>query len=110
MVKKSNAQKKVSKKVVKKAVSSKKIKSVSKVTKSVKKPDQTIAILALVLNILVIPGIGSLVAGKNKEGIWQIVLAILGIPLMLVLIGFPMFLGAWIWGLVTGIRLVQASQ
>ena len=82
MVKKSNAQKKVSKKVVKKAVSSKKIKSVSKVTKSVEKPDQTIAILALVL----------------------------GIPLMLVLIGFPMFLGAWIWGLVTGIRLVQASQ
>ena len=72
--------------------------------------NQVIAILALILNILVIPGLGTLIAGNTKTGVWQIVLAIISIPLMFILIGFPLMLGVWIWGLVTGIKLVRESS
>ena len=60
------------------------------------------------LDILVWPGLGSLVAGRNV-GWAQGFLFLLGIPLALVLVGIPMMIGAWIWGLVTGIRLVQQA-
>lgn len=71
---------------------------------------KTEAILALVLNIFTIPGIGSLVAGQKKEGIWQLVLAVVSIPLMLILIGGLTYLAAWIWGIVTGVRLLKEAN
>jgi TM2 domain-containing membrane protein YozV len=62
--------------------------------------------LAIIANIL-IPGIGSFMLGKVGQGIGQAV--IWGIGLLLTLgtlgiggiIGLPMMLGAWIWGIVT---------
>lgn len=74
-----------------------------------KKPTQTMAIVALLLNILVLPGLGTLIAGRTKTGIWQIVLAVVSIPLFFVFVGFLTGLAAWIWGLVTGIQLVKES-
>ncbi|MDD9953188.1 MAG: hypothetical protein OXR66_02540 [Candidatus Woesearchaeota archaeon] len=68
---------------------------------------KTLALVGLILNILVLPGLGSLIGGKKKEGTWQIVLFLVGIPLAFVLIGLPMMLGAWIWGVVTGVKMVQ---
>ncbi len=67
-----------------------------------------IAILALILNIF-IPGLGSLIGRKTKKGIWQLSLFILGIPLSLIFIGAIMILVAWIWGIVTGIKLIQEN-
>ena len=32
-----------------------------------KKPEQGLAIAALLLNVLILPGLGSLIAGKTKE-------------------------------------------
>lgn len=64
------------------------------------------AIAALLLNILVWPGLGSLVAGKSI-GWAQGFLFLGGLILSLILIGIPMLIGAWIWGLVTGIQLIQ---
>ena len=75
-----------------------------------KKPDQAMAIVALVLNILVLPGLGSLIGGKTKAGIWQLVLVVVGIPLSIVIIGIPMILAGWIWGIVTGVQLVQEAS
>jgi TM2 domain-containing membrane protein YozV len=72
--------------------------------------NKTLAILGLVLNILVLPGLGSLIGGKKTEGIWQIVIAVVSIPLMLVIIGFFTFLGAWIWSIVTGVQMVQEAN
>jgi len=70
---------------------------------------QGIAIVALILNILIWPGLGSLVAGR-QVGWAQGFLFLFGIPLSIILIGIPMLIGAWIWALMTGIQLVQASS
>jgi len=87
-----------------------------------KKPEQGLAIAALLLNVLILPGLGSLIAGKTKEGIWQIALVIGGFIVGLVLtitvigaiLGIPILFGAplagWIWGLITGINLIKESS
>lgn len=89
-----------------------------------KKPSQAIAIVALLLNILIIPGLGSIVGGKTKAGIIQLCLLLgggvfvfVGIPLSLILIGLPlmavggiMVLASWIWGIVTGIQLIRECE
>jgi len=63
------------------------------------------AIIALILNLL-IPGVGSLYAGKKKEGIWQLVLYIAGFLTLLILIGWFLMVAAWIWALVTSIKML----
>lgn len=75
-----------------------------------KKPSKGIAIAAFILNILIIPGLGTLIAGRTKTGVWQIVIFIVSIPLWLILIGIPMTIAAWVWGLVTGIKLIQEAD
>lgn len=74
-----------------------------------KKIDGTMAIAGLLLNILVLPGLGSMIAGKKQEGTWQLVLFLVGLPLTIVIVGFALIAAAWIWALVTGITLVQES-
>ena len=71
---------------------------------------QGTAIAALLLNILLIPGVGSLIGQRKKEGIWQLVLFLVGIPMTLILVGVFMIMAAWIWGLVTGIQIMQTAQ
>lgn len=78
--------------------------------RSRKRIGQGMAIACLLLNILIIPGLGSLLGGKKKEGTWQLVLALVGFVLSFILIGFPVIIAAWIWGLVTGINLVQEAD
>ena len=71
--------------------------------------DKTMAIVGLVLNILIIPGLGTLIAGGpelKKTGIWQLVLAIVSVPLMFVFIGIPIYFAVWIWGIVTGVKML----
>lgn len=77
---------------------------------SKKKGKLGLAIVALILNILILPGLGSLIAGKTQAGIWQLVLAILGFVLSFILIGIPLLIVAYIWGIVTGVRLIQEAS
>jgi TM2 domain-containing membrane protein YozV len=60
--------------------------------------------VAIILNFF-IPGVGSLVIGKTGAGVAQLIIYFVGLFLTLtvigVIIGGPMMLGAWIWGLVT---------
>lgn len=60
--------------------------------------------VAIILNFF-IPGVGSLVIGKTGAGIAQLIIYFVGLfftlTLIGVIIGAPMMLGAWIWGLVT---------
>jgi TM2 domain-containing membrane protein YozV len=58
------------------------------------------AVLALVLNIF-FPGVGTLVLGETKIGVIQLTLWLISIPLLFVLIGFPLSFGVWIWAIVT---------
>jgi hypothetical protein len=115
--------KKVKKKVVKKKAAVKKAPVASTPTSSpsAPKPEMGIAVVALILN-LIIPGIGSLVGRRTKEGTWQLIIlfggVILGILLTLTfigaLIGIPLMIiaptVAWVWGVVTGIQLIMAAS
>lgn len=61
-------------------------------------------IAAILLNFF-FPGVGSLVIGKVGIGITQLLLYFVGwfftFTLIGAIIGLPMSLAAWIWGLVT---------
>ena len=67
-----------------------------------------LAIVALVLNILV-PGLGTIISGKIKEGVWQIVLLCIGLILLVLYIGWVIIIGVWLWALISGIRLIKDS-
>ena len=85
------------------------------------KKNHTLAIVGLILNILILPGLGSLIGGKTKQGVWQIALVVgslaLGFLLTLTIfgaiIGIPLIVGGpmagWIWSLVTGIQMIQET-
>lgn len=70
---------------------------------------QAVAIVALLLNILIWPGLGSLIAGE-QVGWAQGFLMLGGVFLAIILIGIPMMLGAWIWGIITGVELLRRSE
>lgn len=72
-------------------------------------PSDGTAVTALVLNII-LPGVGSLVAGRTSQGVLQLVLWVVSFPLCLVLIGFPMLLAVWVWSLVSGIQILEESK
>lgn len=92
-----------------------------------KEKAKTLAILALILNLIILPGVGSIVGGRVKTGIWQIALSVGGIviiimgailtaTILLAIIGIPLIVigalmpaAAWIWGLVTGIQLLSEN-
>lgn len=54
-----------------------------------------------------IPGLGSMVNGKVGLGITILLVYIVGVFLSLVIIGIPIAIGAWIWGMVDGYRSAQ---
>lgn len=75
-----------------------------------KKLSQGVAIAALLINVLLMPGLGTIIAGRTSEGILQLILLVLGMALSLFLIGIPLLMLVWIWGLITGIQLIKESQ
>ena len=99
----------MAKKKVKKAAR----KTAKKKTVAPKRSRKTmgLAIIALIINIFLFPGLGTLISGKKiKSGIWQIAIAIVGALLWGMFIGYPIFAVAWIWGIVSGIQLIQESK
>jgi TM2 domain-containing membrane protein YozV len=61
-------------------------------------------VVAIIVNFF-IPGLGSFFVGKVGQGIAQLLLYIIGIVFVLTgigaIIGIPLCIGVWIWGLVT---------
>jgi TM2 domain-containing membrane protein YozV len=49
-----------------------------------------------------LPGLGSMLAGNGGIGALILVTYIVGWFLAVVVIGFPILIGAWIWGIVNG--------
>jgi TM2 domain-containing membrane protein YozV len=62
-------------------------------------------ILAILVNALLLPGVGTLIVGKVGQGIAQIILWIIGVALCFtvfgLVVGLPLAVGVWIWGLVS---------
>lgn len=60
--------------------------------------------LAIIINFF-IPGLGSFFVGKVGRGIAQLILYFIGWALIITaigaIIGIPLCIGVWIWGLVT---------
>ena len=54
-----------------------------------------------------IPGLGSIVNGNTSRGAIILCVYVLGWILSLFLIGIPILIGAWIWGLVDGYLSAQ---
>ncbi len=54
-----------------------------------------------------IPGVGSMINGDAGTGIAILVLYIIGWVLVIGLIGIPLAIGAWIWGMVDAYRGAQ---
>ena len=79
-----------------------------------RKPTSTEGILALVLNLLILPGVGTLVGKRTTEGIIQLVLSVFSILLIFTffgaIVGIPLLIAMWIWALVVGIQILQESQ
>ncbi len=89
-----------------------------------KKVSQGLAIAALILNILVIPGLGTIIGGRTKTGILQMVFFVLGMGLVvggaifsIFLVGIPFLIAGlilvfamWVWAIVTGVQLIKESQ
>lgn len=72
-------------------------------------PSEAAAVAALVLNV-VIPGTGSLVAGRVSVGVAQLLMWLVGVPFSFVLLGLPMALAAWVWSLVTGVHILEEAK
>ena len=79
------------------------------------------AIAGLIVNLF-FPGLGSLIGGRTKTGIWQLVLLVLSWVLvfggvflsllgsvlsLLIILGWVVSIGNWIWALVTGIQMLK---
>ncbi len=92
--------------------------------KKTKKISQGLAIASLLINIFLVPGLGTIIGGRWKTGLAQIILFVLsstlifaGVILSTILIGIPiliaggiLYLGAWVWAIVSGIQLIKESE
>ena len=72
-----------------------------------KSNDKNMALVGLIVNLFV-PGVGTIVAGNTKTGVWQLILCIVGFVLSFVLVGIPLLVGVWIWALIWSIKHLQA--
>lgn len=70
----------------------------------------TLAVISLILNVIIFPGLGSLVGGKTYDGVWQLIIAVIGVILSFFTIGIPILIAAWIWGIYTGIKMIKEAQ
>lgn len=107
-------------------------KKAKKVNKSVKRPVAKrttqarprksigLAIISLILNVLILPGFGSLIAGRIRTGIWQIVLFLVGAFFVAVAIIYQsayyllvlglLCIAALIWAIVTSVNLIREAE
>lgn len=79
-----------------------------------KKKNLGLAIAGLVINILVLPGVGTaIIGGKTLNGILQLIFWIFGVILVMTIIGaiigLPLMIAMWIWALVDGINMVKEA-
>lgn len=76
-------------------------------------PGLAVAIISLVLNIL-LPGVGSLLAGRVRAGIWQLALVAAGTVMYelagLSFIGLLLIVVSFIWGVYTAISVIKNTQ
>lgn len=79
--------------------------------KNKKKLTKGLAIVALLLNIIIWPGLGTLIARKFSKGVMQMILAFIGFALSYVMnAALLIVVIAWIWALISGIKIIVESR
>ena len=70
-------------------------------------------VAGIIVNVF-FPGIGSMIIGKAGAGIMQLLMYIIGLVLVFTLIGaiigYPLMIAAWIWGVVTAATFDETSR
>ncbi len=91
------------------------------------KPSMAVAVIALLINILLIPGLGTIVGGRMKQGLVQLLLLWLGgiivtflgfflviaspmAGLVVAMLGSIMVLSGWVWAIVSGVLIVRDAS
>jgi hypothetical protein len=70
-----------------------------------------LAIVALLLNVIVWPGLGTLIARKFNKGSMQMILSFVGFALAYVMTAALLIVFVvWVWALVSGIKIVIESR
>ena len=72
-------------------------------------PTEAVALTGLVLNA-VVPGVGSIIAGRPVLGLMQLGLLAVSLPLCFLLIGFPVLAVAWVWAVASGYAALRDAQ
>lgn len=70
---------------------------------SVARKDPTLMLIASFF----IPGLGTILNGETGKGVGILAGYLIGIPLAVILIGIPMMMGFWIWGMVDAYQGAQ---
>ena len=72
------------------------------------------AVIGLLLNIFILPGLGSLIGGRYLAGIFQLILIVISFILDLTIvglvIGIPLGALVWLWALITGISMFMRAR
>jgi hypothetical protein len=90
------------------------------------KPSKGMAVAALLINVFLIPGLGTVLAGKQPQGGYQIGFLLAGVVVMvlgaalatlavglaviLILLGILGIVVAWIWSIVSGFQLIATAD
>jgi len=109
------AKKKAKKKAVKeKAVKKKAKKKTKKVEEDIVEElthnnPKTLAVIYLLLNVLILPGLGTILSKRTTEGIWQLILVFLAIVVSYIYInlGLIILAIAWVWALISSISILK---
>lgn len=54
-------------------------------------------------------GVHNFYLGRRKQGIWQLVLTVVGILTSFILVGIPILIAVWIWAIVDLIRILTGK-
>ncbi|UMG92920.1 TM2 domain-containing protein [Nocardioides sp. TF02-7] len=68
----------------------------------------TAGLLQLIISFLGFPGIGRLYTGHTAVGLAQLIGAIVGWLLTCILVGLPLAIGMWLWGIIDGIVMLTS--
>lgn len=72
-------------------------------------PSRNLATAALVLNLFVLPGLGTIMAGRDKEGYWQLGLFVLAVVLTIMGLIFALPV-VWLWVLFKSVEMVKQAK
>ncbi len=103
------------------------VSSAAKPQPSGRRPSMAVAVIALLLNVLLIPGLGTILGGRMKHGLFQLLVLWLGgivvtfigffmamaspmAGIVVAMLGSLMVLAGWVWAIISGVLIVRDAS